>query len=68
MLTSAPRLLYIDPETNVKKGEIPWSSELRVVVKGLRQFDICTPGRTYYLTDMLGDAQRWADAIGSLQS
>lgn len=67
LLTDTPRLIYLDPEKNILKGEIPWSADLEVVLKPLDTeaglFDVCTPDRTYYLRDMHGNATRWSDAI-----
>ena len=65
ILTDKPRIMYLNPETAEKRGEIPWSDDMSVDLKleipgG---FDIKTPHRTYYLRDMLGNAQRWKDAI-----
>lgn len=64
LLTTGPRLIYIDPVQMVKKGEIPWSKELRVEVKNFKTFLIHTPHRTYYLEDPQGFALKWHEAIG----
>lgn len=63
LLTTGPRLIYIDPAQMVKKGEIPWSEELRVEPKNFKIFFVHTPNRTYYLEDPDGFALRWCDAI-----
>ena len=67
ILTNQPRLLYIDPTRMVFKGQIPFSlepSELVVKVKiNNKTFDVQTPNRTYHLTDLMGNAKGWADAI-----
>jgi len=65
LLTDKPRLMYLNPETSEKRGEIPWSDDMAVDLKMdvPGGFDIKTPHRTYYLRDMLGDAKRWKDAI-----
>lgn len=44
LLTTGPRLIYIDPFQMVKKGEIPWSPELRVEAKNFKIFFIHTVG------------------------
>lgn len=65
ILTDKPRIIYLDPENNAKRGEIPWSQDMEVILK-LDQpgsFDIQTPHRTYLLRDVLGDANRWQNAI-----
>lgn len=38
LLTNRPRLIYIDPNTNVKKGEIPFDSSLVCEAKNFRMF------------------------------
>lgn len=63
LLTTGPRLIYIDPAQMVKKGEIPWSKELRVEPKNFKIFFVHTPNRTYYLEDPDGFALKWCDAI-----
>lgn len=63
LLTTGPRLIYIDPAQMVKKGEIPWSEDLRVEPKNFKIFFVHTPNRTYYLEDPDGFALRWCDAI-----
>lgn len=42
LLTTGPRLFYVDPVSMVLKGEIPWSPELRVEAKNFRIFLIHT--------------------------
>lgn len=42
LLTTGPRLIYIDPAQMVKKGEIPWSPELRVEMKNFKIFFVHT--------------------------
>lgn len=42
LLTTGPRLFYVDPVNMVLKGEIPWSSELRVEAKNFRIFLVHT--------------------------
>lgn len=63
LLTTGPRLIYIDPAQMVKKGEIPWSDEVRVEPKNFKIFFVHTPNRTYYLEDPDGFALKWCDAI-----
>nr|XP_041633202.1 3-phosphoinositide-dependent protein kinase 1-like [Drosophila kikkawai] len=41
----------IDPVQMIKKGEIPWSPELRAEYKNFKIFIVHTPNRTYYLDD-----------------
>lgn len=42
LLTTGPRLIYIDPVQMVKKGEIPWSPELRAEAKNFKIFFVHT--------------------------
>ncbi|XP_053954577.1 3-phosphoinositide-dependent protein kinase 1 isoform X2 [Anastrepha ludens] len=63
LLTTGPRLIYIDPVQMVKKGEIPWSAELRVEPKNFKIFFVHTPNRTYYLDDPDGYSLEWVDSI-----
>lgn len=63
ILSDAPRLYYIDPVAMELKGEIPWSSNMRVEVKSFKIFFVHTPNRTYYLEDPTGHAKEWGDTI-----
>lgn len=63
LLTTGPRLFYVDPANMVVKGEIPWSKDLWVEPKNFRIFFIHTPNRTYYLEDPESFALEWRDAI-----
>lgn len=42
LLTTGPRLFYVDPANMVLKGEIPWSPELRVEAKNFKIFLVHT--------------------------
>lgn len=42
LLTTGPHLIYIDPVQMVKKGEIPWSPELRAEAKNFKIFFVHT--------------------------
>ncbi|XP_059620040.1 3-phosphoinositide-dependent protein kinase 1 [Phlebotomus argentipes] len=68
LLTTGPRLFYIDPVQMVKKGEIPWSAELRVEPKNFKIFFVHTPNRTYYLEDSEGYALDWCSAIDNVRN
>lgn len=67
LLTTGPRLIYIDPVQMVKKGEIPWSCELKVEPKNFKIFFVHTPNRTYYLDDPEGFALSWCKAINEVR-
>ena len=63
LLTSTPRLVYIDPTSDETKGEIPISAEMKIEVKSSKSFVILTPGRKWNLEDANKNAQLWASAI-----
>lgn len=63
LLTTGPRLFYVDPVNLVLKGEIPWSRELRPEPKNFKTFFVHTPNRTYYLEDPEGYALEWCRMI-----
>lgn len=67
LLTTGPRLIYIDPINMVKKGEIPMSRDLKVETKNFKIFFVHTPNRTYYLEDTDGFALQWSKAIEDVQ-
>merc|ERR1712232_251557 len=41
------RLIYIDESKMVYRGEVPWSGEIRTVVKDKQQFEVITPRNTF---------------------
>lgn len=45
ILTTTPRLLYVDAEKMILKGNIPWSPQLQVVLKNRKEFVLKTVGR-----------------------
>jgi len=63
VLTDAPRLFYIDPQSLAVMGEVPWTAELKAQYKTPKTFFIHTPDRTYYLDDVEKQAITWVDAI-----
>ncbi|CAH0694200.1 unnamed protein product [Spodoptera exigua] len=67
LLTTGPRLFYVDPANMVLKGEIPWSPQLRVEAKNFRIFLVHTPNRTYYLEDPDSYALEWASVIDEVR-
>ncbi|CAG9561143.1 unnamed protein product [Danaus chrysippus] len=67
LLTTGPRLFYVDPVNMVLKGEIPWSPDLRVEAKNFRIFLVYTPNRTYYLEDPQSYALEWTRVIDEVR-
>jgi len=70
VLTDAPRLIYIDPDTMELKGEIPWDVQYPVsctIVDEFR-FDVLSPktGRVYHLSDREAGSQMWVDLIDAM--
>ena len=77
ILTTQPRLIYLDPTVkNVKaaiKGVIPFDDNLKAEAKDERTFSLTHSGedgtaRTMMLTDLLGSADRWVAAITKAQT
>lgn len=44
LLTNTPRLIYIDPHTRIKKGEIPFDFSLKAETKNFKIFHVHTVG------------------------
>jgi len=72
ILTSQPRLLYVDPTNMELKGEVPWSREcpVKVIVdSNSKLFDVVSPlnaNRAYHFEVFgQGDALAWESAINS---
>ncbi|CAH0490695.1 unnamed protein product [Peronospora farinosa] len=65
ILTSKPRLIYIDPIRMKQKGEIPWSNDLYVNSKSATAFDVVTPNRVYHLNDLVNGSKKWIEAINA---
>ncbi|BHF65752.1 3-phosphoinositide dependent protein kinase-1 [Sparganum proliferum] len=68
LLTEGPHLFYVDPETMVRKGEVPWSSFLRVEVRNSKIFSIIVPNRIYYLEDPAGHANDWLEKLRQVKA
>jgi 3-phosphoinositide dependent protein kinase-1 len=66
ILTDAPRMLYVDPSSMKKMGEIPFSSISKAQVKDSAHFIISTKkGRAYNFEDKTKNAQKWVEAINN---
>eukprot|EP01094_Clydonella_sp_ATCC50884_P011053 TRINITY_DN20850_c0_g1_i1.p1 TRINITY_DN20850_c0_g1~~TRINITY_DN20850_c0_g1_i1.p1 ORF type:complete len:528 (+),score=230.40 TRINITY_DN20850_c0_g1_i1:141-1724(+) len=63
ILTDGPRLIYVDPEKMVVKGEIPWTPDLKVEYKSDKVFLVTVPGRVYKLDECQNEAKKWVEAI-----
>mmetsp|Transcript_11885 Transcript_11885/g.29281 ORF Transcript_11885/g.29281 Transcript_11885/m.29281 type:complete len:485 (+) Transcript_11885:162-1616(+) len=67
VLTSFPRILYIDPREMRIRGEIPWSKNIVAEQKNRKNFVIHTHGKSYKLTCISHEADQWVKAIKSLK-
>nr|GLL20720.1 3-phosphoinositide-dependent protein kinase 2-like isoform X2 [Ipomoea trifida] len=70
ILTSKPRLIYVDPAKLVVKGNIIWSdnpNELSVQAASPSQLKICTPKKILLFEDSKQKANQWKKAIEALQ-
>jgi 3-phosphoinositide dependent protein kinase-1 len=63
LLTDRPRLVYIDMRADETMGEIPFTADMKLDVKGKKIFHIKTPGRRWILEDSSKNAQLWVSAI-----
>ncbi|KAJ6229296.1 3-phosphoinositide-dependent protein kinase 1-related [Anaeramoeba flamelloides] len=63
LLTDFPRFIYFDPKKIVKKGEIGWSSGIKVEIINLKKFSVTTLKKTYVIEDLEGNSQKWKDAV-----
>jgi len=76
ILTSLPRLLYVDPSTMTYKGTIPWSSKYPVSIKliGDTKFDVLSMvdeeegrERAYHLyVKDKEERDKWVEAINGM--
>jgi len=62
ILTTYPRLMYINMEKLEKRGEITWDQITRVEVRDPTTLHIHTHARTYYL-EAVTDSEQWCKAI-----
>eukprot|EP00760_Papus_ankaliazontas_P008335 PhM_4_TR13731/c6_g3_i1/m.25176/K06276/PDPK1; 3-phosphoinositide dependent protein kinase-1 len=65
ILTTFPRLFYVDPDTMELKGQVPWSDDLWASAASSKEFNVVTPGRTYIFADGENHAHIWASKINS---
>eukprot|EP00301_Raphidiophrys_heterophryoidea_P000792 c10394_g1_i1.p1 GENE.c10394_g1_i1~~c10394_g1_i1.p1 ORF type:complete len:554 (-),score=96.02 c10394_g1_i1:394-2055(-) len=62
VLTTYPRLIYINMERHEKRGEVPWDQITKVEVRDSSTLYIHTHARVYYL-EAVTDPSRWFEAI-----
>jgi hypothetical protein len=64
VLTTSPRLLYIDPGRHELRGEIPYTAADQAVLMNDQQFDLITPHRTFHFrTLMKPSAHLWCHVL-----
>lgn len=68
ILTDRPRFFYVDETKMSLKGFIPWSKDIRVVVKSSKDFIIQTPTRKYVMEDQFNNADQWAKCVNAMLS
>mmetsp|Transcript_6288 Transcript_6288/g.22097 ORF Transcript_6288/g.22097 Transcript_6288/m.22097 type:complete len:431 (+) Transcript_6288:389-1681(+) len=68
ILTSKPRLFYIETPRLVVKGHISLGSLIGVTATGEDHFTVHVPGRDYIFIALCSDALHWADMIQKVQS
>jgi len=62
LLTTGPRLFYVDPQSMSAKGEVPLKGAW-VEARNFSTFFIHTPSRTYYLEDPNKTSHLWKEAL-----
>lgn len=68
LLTEGPHLFYVDPESMMLKGEVPWSNFLRVDCRNSKIFSIIVPNRIYYLEDPSGHSGDWLNKLRQVKA
>ena len=70
ILTSKPRLFYLDPQTSTFKGEIEWPRDCPVTVEEANKttLKVSCKGRSYKFIDSKNGAQFWVDKLNSVVS
>jgi len=67
LLTTGPRLFYVDPDNKVLKGEVPLSGDIKCIIKSFSVFQVHTPGRIYFLEDPAKSAKAWCSKIDEIR-
>jgi len=67
ILTSFPRILYVDPNAMKLRGEIPWADNIVAEHKNRKNFVLHTKGKQYHICCLSHEAQAWVKAIKRLK-
>ena len=63
---NSAKLMYLDPVKMKLKGQIQLSPQVKVSSRAnSKQFEVALPRRTFNFSDLLGDSERWIEAIGA---
>lgn len=67
ILTSIPRLFYVDPKDMVLKGEVKWMNDMDQRLEKINEtcFKINLDTRYYKFTDIVNGSQYWIDLIST---
>eukprot|EP00954_Amorphochlora_amoebiformis_P026507 1379687-Amorphochlora_amoeboformis.AAC.1 len=63
ILTSFPRILYVDPKEMTLRGEIPWSDNIVAEIKNRKNFVLHTKGKQYNICCLSHQADAWIEAF-----
>eukprot|EP01065_Artemidia_motanka_P016038 TRINITY_DN1976_c0_g5_i1.p1 TRINITY_DN1976_c0_g5~~TRINITY_DN1976_c0_g5_i1.p1 ORF type:complete len:412 (+),score=87.43 TRINITY_DN1976_c0_g5_i1:112-1347(+) len=63
VLTTFPRLFYVEPGAAVIKGQVEWDADISAQVVNAKEFKVRTKGRTYDFEDPAGHAHLWTSKI-----
>ena len=58
LLTTGPHLYYVDEEKMVRKGEIPWSTQMKPELKNFKNFFVHTVSGAFFLSIPFGLFER----------
>mmetsp|Transcript_8092 Transcript_8092/g.11461 ORF Transcript_8092/g.11461 Transcript_8092/m.11461 type:complete len:342 (+) Transcript_8092:570-1595(+) len=67
ILTSNPRILYVDPKKAVIRGEIPWSNNIQAQANSRKVFTIASKGRKYTMKCLSHETRAWVEIIESVK-
>ena len=66
VVSNEPRVYYTDTNSTQNIREIAVSKDLRAEVKAGNDFIVNNPVRSYFFREIIGNPQRWVDAINEV--